>query len=133
MARLAAVALELAGLALRDDGFRRLDLGRQWPDHRRAHGQLDAREGGLLGLPAREHALGIMRLDPALEEARGHRQLDGVGLAAVELHAREPARIDVIADLGAKTVLHAAPSILIHAHCCWSLLRRTGWGGTRTR
>src|SRR5262249_16289956 len=58
---------------------------------------------------------GIMGLDPAFEKARRYRQLDGVALAAVEFHAGEPTRVHVVADFGAKAILHARPAVQIHA------------------
>ncbi len=120
--QIGAIGLDLAQLARSRRHLDRLALRRQGADHGRAHRELDARETGLLGLPAGQHALGIMGLDPALEEARGDGQLDGISLAAVELHAREPARVDVVTDFGAKAILHPRPALLIHArHPCVSL------------
>ena len=124
MAAVAAVELDLAHLALRRGTFRLFDFRRQGADHRRAHGELDARKGRLLGLPAGQHPLGVVRLDPALEEARGHRELDGIAFAAVEFHAGEPACVNIVADFGAKAILHAGPSVQIHARHCVSLLDR---------
>src|SRR6516164_2208168 len=54
----------------------------------------------------RSPPLGIMGLDPALEKARGHGQLDGVALAAIEFHAGEPTCVNVVTDFGTKAVLH---------------------------
>ena len=72
----AAIDLDLAGVAWRRRRLRRLGFLWQGADHGGAHRQLDAQEARLLGLPAGEHTLGVVGLDPALEEARGHRQLD---------------------------------------------------------
>jgi len=47
-----------------------------------------------------------MRLNPALEEARRHRELDGLAVEPVEVHAGEPARIDVVADFRLEAFLH---------------------------
>ena len=74
-----------------------------------------------------------MGLDPALQEAGGHREPHRLALAAFELHAREPARINVIADLGAKSIPHARPTLLIRA-CHSASLFFDGWmrnAGTR--
>ena len=115
VAQIAAVRFDLAHFAVRRGGFHRLHSRRQGADHGGAHGELDARKIRLLGLPARQHPFGIMGLDPALEKARGYGQLDGVAFAAVEFHAGEPTRVHVVADFGAKAVLHARPAVQIHA------------------
>ncbi|MGY2931520.1 hypothetical protein ACVWZ6_001122 [Bradyrhizobium sp. GM6.1] len=75
--------------------------------HGRAHGEIDAMHFRHLGLPARQHALGIMGLDPALQEAGWHRQTHALVLDAFQIHAREPARIDVLAYVRAQPTLHA--------------------------
>src|SRR4030081_811361 len=66
-------------------------------------------------LPAGQHPLGVMGLDPTLEKAGRHRQLDRFPFAAVQLHAREPARVDVVTDFGTETVSDPRPAFLIHA------------------
>ena len=43
-------------------------LGRRRAAHRRTHGEIDPMHLGHLGLPAGQHTLGIVRLNPALEE-----------------------------------------------------------------
>src|SRR5512144_3450837 len=70
-----------------------------------------------------------MGLDPALEKAGRHRQLHRVAFAAVELHAREPARVNVVTDFGAKTVSDPRPAFLIHARhfVCLFLIGTNGW------
>src|SRR3974377_1039784 len=55
-----------------------------------------------------------MRLNPALEETRRHRQADRSVLDRLQVHAGKPARIDVVTDLGAQTPLHPSPALLIH-------------------
>src|SRR5262249_25849417 len=115
MAQVDAIELDLAAFALRPRSLRVLDFWCQRADHRGANRELDPRKVRLFGLPAGQHPLRIVGLDPALEKTRGHGQLDGLSFAAVELHAREPARVDVVADLGAKTILHARPAVQIHA------------------
>jgi hypothetical protein len=112
-AQVDAVDLALARIARTWGHLCRLELRCQRADHRRAHGELDAGKAGLLRLPAGQHPLGIVGLDPALEKARRHRQLDGLAVAAVEFQAREPTRIDIVAHLGAKPILHPRPAILV--------------------
>ena len=65
------------------------------------------------GLPAAQHAVAVMALHPALEEARRHRQPDGLVLDRLEVHAREPARENVVADFRFQPSLDAGPSFLI--------------------
>ncbi len=66
-------------------------LLRQRSQYAGAHAQLDAADGGLLGLPAGKDALGVMRLDPALEEARRDREPHRGFVEALKVHPREPA------------------------------------------
>ena len=79
-----------------------------------AHGEIDPMHARHLGLPARQHALGIVGLDPALEEPRRNRQANAFILYGFEIHACEPARIDVLSDARAQPPLHARPTILFH-------------------
>src|ERR1700759_4987351 len=73
---------------------------------------------GHLRLPGREHAFGVMRLDPALQEARRHRKPHAFVLHAFQVHAREPACIDVLAHARAQTAFDARPTILFRiCHC----------------
>jgi hypothetical protein len=88
-----------------------LDDGRA--QHRRAHDQLYAGDLRLFRLPTGQNPFGIVRLDPTLEEAGRHRQAHGSLLDRFQVHARKPARIDVVADLGAQTPLHPCPAVLI--------------------
>ena len=92
-----------------------LGLRRRRADDRGAHRQFDAPHGRLLGLPASQHALEVVRLDPALEEARRHRQPHHVVIDRFQVHAREPAREDVVADFGAEPLLNPRPALLIRA------------------
>jgi hypothetical protein len=97
-----AAAIDRLGAA-RIEGNRCL-FCRRGRAHRRAHGEIDPMHFRQLGPPGREHALGIMRLNPALQEARRHRQAYRGFLDRFQVHARKPARIDVVADLGAQTL-----------------------------
>ena len=45
-------------------------------------------------------ALGIVRLDPALEEAGRHRQMGGLGVHPLQVHTGEPTLEDILADFG---------------------------------
>ena len=100
-----AVIIEAADIAGAEFEFG-LRLGDRGAQHRRAHDQLDAHGLRLLGLPAGQHPLGIMRLDPALEETGRHRHAHGSVLDRLQVHAGKPTRIDVVADLGAQTPLY---------------------------
>ncbi len=71
----------------RREGFFR----RRRATHRGAHGEVDAVHFRHLGLPAGEDAIGIMRLDPALEKTRRNRKMHALLLHAFEVHARNPA------------------------------------------
>ena len=76
---------------------------------------LDLLDVGVLALPAGQHAIGVVRLDPALEEARRHRQMRRVDLDPLQVHAGKPALENVLADFGAKLLLHSQPALLIRA------------------
>src|SRR5262249_58900705 len=41
-----------------------------------------------------------------------------------ELHARKPTRVNVVADLGTKTIFHARPAVQIHACHSVSVVNR---------
>src|SRR5205807_2132383 len=114
---------DVAEIALRRSKLRTLRFGRGVANDGGAHRQLDAADLGFLRLPAREHAFGIMRLNPALEKTRGNRQTDGAVTDALKIHAGEPTRIDVVAHGRAKAPLHACPAILFRAR---HLIRSSG-------
>ncbi len=69
--------------------------------------EIDAMHFRHLGLPARQHALGIVGLDPALQEARRDRKPHALILHAFQIHACKPARVDVLANARAQPPLHA--------------------------
>jgi hypothetical protein len=54
-----------------------------------------------------------MRLDPTFEEAGRHRQAHPAFFDRLQVHARKPARIDVVADLYAQALLDPNPALLI--------------------
>ena len=92
---------------------------------RRAHGEIDPVHFRHLGLPAREHALGIMRLDPALQKTRRHRQMHALVLHGFEVHARKPAGVDVFPHARPQTTLDARPAILFRiCHCLESFSQK---------
>src|SRR4051794_8808541 len=71
-----------------------------------------------------------MGLDPTLEKAGRYGQLHRIPFAAVELHASEPARVNIVADFGAETISHPRPAVLIHARhfvCLLFLIGINGW------
>jgi hypothetical protein len=76
---------------------------------------VDLLDIGVLALPAGQHAIGVVRLDPALEEARRHREVRRVDLDPFEIHAGKPALENILADFGAKLFLHSQPALLIRA------------------
>ena len=80
-------------------------LTRVVAQHRRAHDELDAPHRRLFRLPAGEHAFGIMRLNPTLEEAGRHGQADGAVFHPFQVHAGKPTRENVVADFGAQALL----------------------------
>ena len=114
-AQLADVEPQRARVACGLDDLRRLRIGRRGADHRAAHADLDLLDFRLLGLPAGQQAVGVMRLDPALEEPRRHRQVYHVRLEPFQIHARKPALKNVLADFGAKPFLDSLPPLLIRA------------------
>ena len=101
------------GTAVRPLGAARIERGgcdlldRRRASHRGAHGEIDPVHFRHLGLPAGQNALGIMRLDPALEKARRNRKADAFLLDAFQIHARKPAGVDVFADARAQPTFHA--------------------------
>ena len=102
-------------IAMRFGQLRRFNLGRRRADHRAAHADLDLLDVGVLALPAGHDPVGIVRLDPALEEARRHRQMRGVDLDALQIHAGEPTLENILADFGAELFFHSQPTFLIRA------------------
>src|SRR4029453_18678484 len=58
-----------------------------------------------------ENPIGVVRLDPALQKARRHRQMGAGVHDGFELQASEPARENVLAEFGAQPSLHAAPDL----------------------
>ncbi len=115
-------AIGALGTALigRRRGF--LDRGRA--AHRRAHGEIDPMHFRHFGLPAGQNAIGVMRLDPALEEPGRNRQMDAFVLHALQVHARKPARIDVFADARAQPTFYPRPAILFDiCHCLRTFLK----------
>ena len=104
-------------------------LCRQRTNDRRAHGDLDPGNRRLFRLPARHDLLGVVRADPALEEARRDRELHGLALDGLEVHARKPARVDFVADLGAKACSYPRPVFLLDARHVGRLclIDKTDW------
>src|SRR4029079_14275152 len=70
-----------------------------------------------------------MGLDPTLEKAGRYGQLHRIPFAAVELHASEPTRVNIVADFGAETISYPRPAVLIHARhfVCLFLIGINGW------
>src|SRR6476469_7574952 len=72
-----------------------------------------------------------MRLNPALQKPRRHRELDGLAIHAIEIHARKPTRINVLADFGLETFLYPYPALLVRGgHLVFSSGRQAD-GGTQ--
>ena len=74
-----------------------------------AHADLDPRDLLDLGLEGVEHAVEVVRLDPALEEAGRDRQTGRSAGHGLQLQAGEPAREHVLAELGPQPALHPGP------------------------
>src|SRR5690242_10855683 len=113
-ARLRCLRLDVAAItALRRLGGLRHARGAA--DDSGAHRKLDPAQGRIFRLPARQNALAVMRLDPALEKAGRHREPHGLAVDPFDFHAREPAGEDVLSDLGAQPLPHALPALLARA------------------
>ena len=70
---------------------------------------------GFLGLPVGQHALAIVRLNPASQEARRDRKPDTFASIDFELHAREPA-VNMSSPSSARSrSLTRSPALLISA------------------
>jgi hypothetical protein len=65
--------------------------GRAHPQYAGADDQIETAHAGLLVLPAGKHAIGVVRLDPALQEAGRNRQSHRLAVDAFELHPGKPA------------------------------------------
>jgi hypothetical protein len=92
---------DLAKLTRGLRGLVRFRFGLRAAQHRRSHQQLDAADGKLLGLPAREHTFDIVGLNPALEKTGRDGKPDGILVDSFQVHPGEPARKDVVTDLRA--------------------------------
>jgi hypothetical protein len=82
---------------------------------RRAHDQFDPLDRKLLGLPASEQPIDVMRQDPALEKARRHGQPHRIAVDAGEIHAGEPTQENVFSNGGAQLLPDPRPAFLIGA------------------
>ena len=67
----------------------------------------ELRATAIAPVSASHDALGVMRLDPALEKPRRHRKVHAFRLHAFQIHSRKPARIDVFSYTRAQPTLHA--------------------------
>src|SRR4029079_4708440 len=85
---------------------------------------IDAMHLRHLGLTARQHPLGIMRLDPAPQESRGNREADAFMLHALQVHPREPARINVLAHTRPQPAFDAGPALMFRICHCLKLFQR---------
>ncbi len=123
--RILAVARRFTALRFR--------LGAIVAQHRGANADLDPAHQRLLRSPAGQHPLGVMRLNPALQEPCRDREPDHVVVEAIEIHAREPAGEDVVAHLGPQPLLDPRPSLQIRARHLGGLSRglRRGRQGSR--
>ena len=82
------------------------------------------RAHGPRGRSAGKNALGVMRLDPALEKPRGNRKADAFVLDAFQIHPRKPARIDIFSDARPQPAFHTRPTILFRiCHCLRTFLK----------
>jgi hypothetical protein len=67
----------------------------------------------MLGLPAVQHALAVMGLDPTLEESGGHRKPRDFVVDRFKIHAGKPARENVFSNLGSQAAFDPRPALLI--------------------
>ena len=86
-----------------------------------AHDQLDARHALVLRGPQRQQLVAVVRIDPRLEEARRHRQIHGAHVGLLEGHPPEPAREDVLTELGAQQVPDPQPLFFRRPFRHWPL------------
>ena len=93
--------------------LRLLGLGLHGADDRAADVDVDLLNLGRLLLPASKNPVDVVRLNPALEEARGHREPRRDVFDAFQFHAGEPALEHVLTDFSAETLLHSPPALLI--------------------
>ena len=80
--------------------------------HRRAQPDRDRCDAADLGFERGENAVAVMGLDPALEEARRHRELRAALLDRVELQPPEPRSEDILAEFGAQAPAAAPPALV---------------------
>ncbi len=101
------------------------DLGRRLRQiaRHRAHREHDAVEARQFGHAVDPQPFGVMRLEPALQEAGGHRQISHAVDDAAELDAREPAREHVLAEFGAQAPPHPVPGLGRTRRRCPRLVR----------
>ena len=59
----------------------------------------------VLALPAGQDAVGVVRLNPTLEKPRRYRQMRGVGIDPLQVHAGKPALKYIFANFSAKLLL----------------------------
>ena len=135
-----AVAIEpaaiIAGTAHRNFELR---LGHHGVfEHSGAHRQFDATDLVVLGLPAGQHAFGVMVLNPAFEETGRHREAHSAFFDRFQIHPGKPARIDIVADFGAQPAANSCPAALIFVRHFLVLdflerFERTRWIGLANR
>jgi hypothetical protein len=71
-----------------------------------------------LGLPTGQHAFRVVRLNPAFEKASWNGEANALVLHTFQVHAREPACVDVFADARSQPTFDARPAILFRiCHC----------------
>jgi len=62
-------------------------------------------------LPAGQNPVGIVRLNPALEELGRDRHVNAVVMDALKVHAGKPAGVEILADIGPQPSLKARPLV----------------------
>jgi hypothetical protein len=65
-----------------------------------------------------------MRLDPAPQESGRNREANALGLHVFQIHPREPARIDVLANARPQAAFDTRPTFLFRICHCSKLFQK---------
>ena len=86
------------------------------PPEARAHADADPFHGSRLGLVDRQHAIRVMRLDPALQEPGRHREASAAVDHRLQFEPAEPACEHVLAKFDPQAPLDARPGLESRLH-----------------
>ena len=113
----ASVGRRTSGLTVRTHDRTRMRL---------PQGYLDLLRAFELGAAAGQEIVGVVRLDPGLEELHRHRDLHGLGIEGLEFERMEPAREDVVAQSRPQHGSCLLAARLVGGVVRWPLWSRTG-------